>query len=113
MPAGIDTPGFLEEEKEKPAVTKKIEESDDQISPEKCAEYLIAGESQFSFPHLFSSIMSFCLSCPFPFQLLHISHPFSRRPYTDNRCREGVLSIHLPPYRGVNKGGLEGFSTGQ
>jgi len=43
MPAGIDSPGFLEEEKEKPAVTKKIEESDDQISPEKCAEYLIAG----------------------------------------------------------------------
>jgi hypothetical protein len=45
MPAGIDTPGFVEEEKEKPAVTRKIEESDDQISPEKCAEYLIAGGS--------------------------------------------------------------------
>jgi hypothetical protein len=45
MPAGIDTPGFVEEEKEKPAVTRKIEESDDQISAEKCAEYLIAGGS--------------------------------------------------------------------
>ena len=43
MPAGIDSPGFVEEEKEKPAVTKKIEESDEQISAEKCAEYLIAG----------------------------------------------------------------------
>jgi len=47
MPAGIDTPGFVEEEKEKPAVTRKIEESDEQISPEKCAEYLIAGGSLF------------------------------------------------------------------
>jgi 3-dehydrosphinganine reductase len=45
MPAGIDTPGFVEEEKEKPKVTKKIEEDDKQISPEKCAEYLIAGTS--------------------------------------------------------------------
>jgi hypothetical protein len=50
MPAGIDTPGFVEEEKEKPAVTRKIEESDDQISAEKCAEYLIAGESFLPFP---------------------------------------------------------------
>jgi 3-dehydrosphinganine reductase len=45
MPAGIDSPGFVEEEREKPSVTKKIEESDEQISPEKCAEYLIAGMS--------------------------------------------------------------------
>jgi hypothetical protein len=52
MPAGIDTPGFVEEEKEKPAVTRKIEESDDQISAEKCAEYLIAGESFLLLPHL-------------------------------------------------------------
>jgi hypothetical protein len=50
MPAGIDTPGFVEEEKEKPAVTRKIEESDDQISAEKCAEYLIAGGSFLPFP---------------------------------------------------------------
>ena len=45
MPAGIDSPGFIEEEKEKPKVTRKIEESDEQISPEKCAEYLFAGTS--------------------------------------------------------------------
>lgn len=44
MPAGIDTPGFVEEEKEKPAVTKKIEESDSQISPDLCAKYLLAGQ---------------------------------------------------------------------
>jgi hypothetical protein len=45
MPAGIDSPGFVEEEREKPKVTRKIEESDEQISPEKCAEYLFAGMS--------------------------------------------------------------------
>lgn len=43
MPAGIASPGFIEEEKEKPKVTKKIEESDTQISPEECAKHLIAG----------------------------------------------------------------------
>lgn len=44
MPAGIDTPGFVEEEKEKPKVTKKIEEDDTQISPEACAQALIQGK---------------------------------------------------------------------
>jgi hypothetical protein len=58
MPAGIDTPGFVEEEKEKPAVTRKIEESDEQISAEKCAEYLIAGES-FLLLSLFRSLLTF------------------------------------------------------
>lgn len=48
MPAGIDSPGFIEEEKEKPKVTRKIEESDEQISPEKCAEYLFAGTFSLS-----------------------------------------------------------------
>jgi len=59
MPAGIDSPGFVEEEKEKPAVTKKIEESDEQISAEKCAEYLIAGAFLSWFlPCFTSSIIS-------------------------------------------------------
>jgi len=105
MPAGIDTPGFVEEEKEKPAVTKKIEESDDQISPEKCAEYLIAGGSLLRL-----SISS--LSYFFNFTSFFLEDGLSPK-CTDSRCREGVLSIHLPPYRGVNKGGLEGFSTGK
>jgi hypothetical protein len=63
MPAGIDTPGFVEEEKEKPAVTRKIEESDDQISAEKCAEYLIAGGSFLPFP---------LLPSPFPLVLVFL-----------------------------------------
>jgi hypothetical protein len=63
MPAGIDSPGFVEEEREKPSVTKKIEESDEQISPEKCAEYLIAGMS-FSPPYLSTlSTYSFNSAC--------------------------------------------------
>jgi hypothetical protein len=44
MPAGIDTPGFVEEEKEKPKVTKQIEEDDTQISPEACAQALVTGK---------------------------------------------------------------------
>lgn len=69
MPAGIDTPGFVEEEKEKPAVTRKIEESDEQISAEKCAEYLIAGESLLLFPHLVFVLPPFTLlfyHCTYP-----------------------------------------------
>lgn len=48
MPAGIATPGFIEEEKEKPKVTKKIEEDDTQISPEECAKHLLAGQSSYA-----------------------------------------------------------------
>ena len=71
MPAGIDTPGFVEEEKEKPAVTRKIEESDEQISAEKCAEYLIAGESLL-LPLFPSPASSYSFSpCPFYPSLAH------------------------------------------
>jgi 3-dehydrosphinganine reductase len=45
-PAGILSPGYDEEEKTKPAVTKKIEEGDEPISPEKCVEVLLSGESR-------------------------------------------------------------------
>jgi 3-dehydrosphinganine reductase len=45
-PAGILSPGYEEEEKTKPAVTKKIEEGDEPISPEKCVEVLLSGESR-------------------------------------------------------------------
>jgi hypothetical protein len=118
MPAGIDTPGFVEEEKEKPAVTRKIEESDDQISAEKCAEYLIAGWSFLLLPHLV-----FVLTPSFPrlrlhlpllasFQLLLLKLTSSRRLCTDDRGRERILSIHLAPHRRVDQGGLERFSTG-
>jgi 3-dehydrosphinganine reductase len=59
MPAGIDSPGFVEEEREKPKVTRKIEESDEQISPEKCAEHLFAGESSLGllFPLVFLPLL--------------------------------------------------------
>jgi len=74
MPAGIDTPGFLEEEKEKPAVTRKIEESDEQISPQKCAEYLIAGGSFSPFSSL-PGHPSFLVLLPTPVTPLCLSIP--------------------------------------
>jgi len=119
MPAGIDTPGFVEEEKEKPAVTRKIEESDEQISPEKCAEYLIAGESFFPFSSL-PGHPSFLVPLSTPVTPLCLTIPSSQTPenttrqrngLTDHRCREGLLPIHIPPHRGIDQGGLEGFST--
>jgi 3-dehydrosphinganine reductase len=45
MPAGIDTPGYVTENKEKPKVTLKIEEGDKVISPTECAGHLIRGTS--------------------------------------------------------------------
>jgi 3-dehydrosphinganine reductase len=44
MPAGIDSEGKANEEVAKPAVTKKIEEGDECVSPEACAMHLIRGE---------------------------------------------------------------------
>ncbi|RXK35709.1 hypothetical protein M231_07037 [Tremella mesenterica] len=43
MSAGIDSPGFVEENKTKPEITKKIEEGDSPISPEECSRLLIRG----------------------------------------------------------------------
>lgn len=43
MPAGILSPGYENEQKTKPAVTKKIEEGDTPIAPEKAAALLIRG----------------------------------------------------------------------
>jgi hypothetical protein len=119
MPAGIDTPGFVEEEKEKPAVTRKIEESDEQISAEKCAEFLIAGESFLRYLSPFLVLVplpSACASPPsFPY---HLPSSLSRRRFfrqlcADHRRREGLLSIYLAPHRGVDQGGFKGFSTGK
>lgn len=45
MPAGIDSPGYIEEQKEKPAPTKKLEESDEISTPEVVVGHLIRGES--------------------------------------------------------------------
>ncbi|EKC98662.1 oxidoreductase [Trichosporon asahii var. asahii CBS 8904] len=43
MPAGILSPGYENEQKTKPAITKKIEEGDTPIAPEKAAGLLIRG----------------------------------------------------------------------
>jgi hypothetical protein len=45
MPAGIDSPGYLEEQRNKPRITKKIEEDDVVLSPESVAKSLLAGTS--------------------------------------------------------------------
>jgi hypothetical protein len=99
MPAGIDTPGFVEEEKEKPAVTRKIEESDEQISAEKCAEYLIAGESPSS------SLSSSSSPPPSPIPLAYLLLPLPALEFYSplflpslKRRRSGLLII------GVEKG---------
>jgi 3-dehydrosphinganine reductase len=44
MPAGIDSPGYVEEQRSKPAITRTIEEGDKVISPGECAGHLIRGE---------------------------------------------------------------------
>ena len=45
MPAGIDSPGYVEEQRNKPRITKKIEEDDVVLSPESVAKSLLAGTS--------------------------------------------------------------------
>ena len=57
-PAGIDSPGYVEENKGKPAVTIKIEESDEVISPEACAGHLMRGESLLTAFHQWLTIGS-------------------------------------------------------
>lgn len=44
MPAGIDSPGYVEEQRSKPRITRKIEEDDVVLSPENVAGSLISGE---------------------------------------------------------------------
>jgi len=120
MPAGIDSPGFVEEEKEKPAVTKKIEESDEQISPEKCAEYLIAGAyiSSLLCPPItsFESVSIHILTLPSSLfgRSLTLVMKLNTRPRlarTDSRGRKGLLSIYIPSHRGIDQGGIKRFST--
>ncbi|WFD00722.1 hypothetical protein MYAM1_003474 [Malassezia yamatoensis] len=43
FPATILSPGFEEEQKTKPEITKKIEEGDDAKTPEQCAKCLLRG----------------------------------------------------------------------
>ncbi|ORY32168.1 hypothetical protein BCR39DRAFT_524443 [Naematelia encephala] len=43
MPAGIDSPGYVNEQLYKHAITKKIEDGDKVISAEECAGHLIRG----------------------------------------------------------------------
>ena len=45
LPAGIDSPGYVEEQRSKPRITKKIEEGDEVLSPESVAKSLIVGKS--------------------------------------------------------------------
>lgn len=49
FPATILSPGYDEEQKTKPLVTKKIEEGDDAKTPEQCADCLLKGVAAGSF----------------------------------------------------------------
>lgn len=51
FPGTIHSPGYEEEEKCKPAITKKIEGPDDGKTPEQCAQALINGKQP-------------CVTCP-------------------------------------------------
>lgn len=44
IPAGIASPGYDEEQKTKPAATRKIEEADVPMGPDECARMLLSGE---------------------------------------------------------------------
>jgi len=48
LPTGIDSPGLVEENKQKPALTVALEEGDKPLSPESCAASLFKGESSFA-----------------------------------------------------------------
>ena len=45
FPGNIDTPGYVHENKLKPAITAKIEEADPALKPEVVAKHLLAGAS--------------------------------------------------------------------
>lgn len=48
FPGTIYSPGYIEENKTKPKITLKIEETDDGMKPEKAAEALLKGTSENS-----------------------------------------------------------------
>lgn len=48
FPGTIYSPGYIEENKTKPKITLKIEETDDGMKPEKAAEALLKGKSENS-----------------------------------------------------------------
>ena len=50
FPGTILSPGYERENITKPAITKKLEETDDGLSPEACAKGLIQGKLPFSLP---------------------------------------------------------------
>jgi 3-dehydrosphinganine reductase len=47
IPAGISSPGYDEEQKTKPAATRKIEEADVPMKPDECARMLLSGTLRF------------------------------------------------------------------
>ncbi|KAF9055378.1 oxidoreductase [Hymenopellis radicata] len=49
FPGTIYSPGYVEENKVKPKITLKIEETDDGVTPEKAAECLLAGVQRGNF----------------------------------------------------------------
>jgi len=49
FPGNIYSPGFVEEQKCKPAITKKIEEGDAGLQPEQCAQKLLSGLERGNF----------------------------------------------------------------
>ena len=50
MPATILTPGYDEEQKTKPELTKRIEGPDEGATPETCASHLLRGATPSEHP---------------------------------------------------------------
>lgn len=53
FPGTIYSPGYTEENKTKPDITLKIEESDDGVKPEQAAAALLRGQFGLTFSHAY------------------------------------------------------------
>ncbi|KAI9140823.1 hypothetical protein BKA69DRAFT_486465 [Paraphysoderma sedebokerense] len=64
FPANLDSPGFVEENKTKPAITAKIEGEDPPLAPSKAATYMLNGiaKNQFAITSDFITDVFRCLT---------------------------------------------------
>ena len=70
FPGTIYSPGYIEENKTKPKITLKIEESDEGLKPEQAAKVLLRGGSLYShsFPYNVFPCVSRCRTRELPYR---------------------------------------------